>query len=88
MDEPPLDPNNDFFMESFWRLGTERHYEHGAIPASAVEDYCIRRGLADDIIDPFVAVIRAMDNAFIDWSADQVERERNQKLGKTKTKAR
>ncbi len=81
VDEPPHGPNDAFWLQSFWNLNTERQYEHGPIPWGRIVDYGVRRGLADDIIDPFVAVVRAMDAGFTEWSAEQIKRERDQKLG-------
>ncbi len=43
-------------------------------------------GLDADIIDTFVALIRAMDEGYLGWATEEVERTSKQKLGKDKTK--
>ena len=66
-------------MRSFWDLNTERQFDHGQIPWSRIRQYGLHIGLEADIIDTFIALIRAMDATYLKWSAEQAEREREQR---------
>ena len=65
-----------FYIRSFWDLSSERNYEFGAIPWTSILKYGHHVGLDADIIDTFIAIIRAMDAGFIEWSREQVTTER------------
>lgn len=71
-----MDP---FYLRSFWDLSTERPFDGGLIPWSRIREYGLHVGLDDDIIDAFIALIRAMDGAYLKWIAEQAERERQQR---------
>lgn len=72
-DEPPLDPEDEFFLVAFDRLSTCRHMGmgFGPIPWRDIILYAERCGLESDVQDMFVDVIRAMDAAWLEWQAQQ-----------------
>lgn len=76
VDEPPQGPHDDFYIDSFWDLSSTRRFEHGPIPWDTIVEYGRHKGLAPDIIDMFVTLIRAMDVGVLGWTAQQAERER------------
>lgn len=65
-------------MKSFWDLGSTRRYDMGPIPWDKIVEYGHYIGLYDDLIDAFVALIRAMDAGYIEWAVKQVKRGRAQ----------
>lgn len=74
--EPILDPEDEFFLVAFDRLSTCRHMGmgFGPIPWRDIILYADRAGLEPDVHDMFVSVIRAMDNAWLQWQGEQQKR--------------
>lgn len=70
-------------MRAFWDLTTERPggMAAGLIPWSKAVQYGHHAGLDDDMINPFVAVIRAMDAKYVEWQDAEAERRRRQGRG-------
>lgn len=70
---------DDFYMTAFWRLCTCRPggMDLGAIPWDRMRDYARDHGLDEDTTEAFYTVIGEMDAAYLQWHAD--ERERNKK---------
>ncbi len=64
-------------MRSFWDLCTERRFENGQIPVSCMREYGYALGLDDDTVDMFKTLLRAMDMAYLDNVAKDLERQRN-----------
>jgi hypothetical protein len=75
LDEPQLLIGDDFYVREFWHLHTTRAIggtTYGPIPIPAIEDRAEWRfGFEDDVFDLYVAVIRAMDDGFLDWNRDE-----------------
>lgn len=71
LEEPELLPGDTFYLEAFWELSTCRSFSGGVgpIPWTAVVDYGLRFGLDDDMLAPFVTVIRAMDAEYVQWNS-------------------
>lgn len=76
LDEPPTQPLDDFYLRSFWDLNSTRQYEFGPVPWDKIVEYGCHLGLDADIIDSFVALIRAMDAGFLQWAKDETDRQR------------
>jgi hypothetical protein len=93
-DEPDLESWDLFYHNAFWRLSTERSigFAMGPIPHSKILEYAYEAGLESGTIALFEAVIRQMDSAYVEWSAEQQTRARkaNQQpsvpVGTNKTK--
>lgn len=67
LDEPELGEHDDFFLEAFGELSTERapgFDSLGQIPWSKIRDYANEAGLEGDVASAFRAIIREMDNAY------------------------
>ncbi len=75
-----------WYVSAYWDLATCRAYEFGAIPWTAIVQYGYHVGLERDMIDPFVAIIRHMDHAYLQWSAEEQERKRKQRESEAKSK--
>ena len=75
---------DDFYLQSFWALCTERHYDYGPIPENKIFEYGLRKQLDGDIINLFIGLIRAMDACFLEWQSEENERKR--RLSKIKNK--
>lgn len=75
-----------FYLRSFWDLNSTRCYEFGPIPWDIILKYGHHIGLDADIIDTFIAIIRAMDSSFLDWSKGLVDAERKQRAAAAKAK--
>lgn len=61
-----------FHWSAFWDLNTDRPVGMGVgpIPFGAIDRYADRYGIADiDEFDAFRELIRAMDDAYLSWSA-------------------
>ncbi len=87
LDEPPLCSGDDFYLSAFWDLNTCRvnGFGLGPIPWDKVNTYALTARLDEDLIRPFIRIIRAMDTAYIDWMDKQETN--NSNLG-NKTKER
>lgn len=85
-DRPELLPGEEFYLNAFWDLNTERHVgmSLGHIPCSKIRAYGAAAGLDSDTMELFVAVIRVMDSAFIKWAIEQQERARKHAAQPTK----
>lgn len=72
-EEPQLAPGEDFFLRAFFNLSTERQigWASGPIPHSRVVEYGVRSGLEEATIEILVHVIRRMDQAYLEWLAEQ-----------------
>lgn len=79
-------------MKCFWDLNTTRQYEFGPVPWDLIVHYGCHVGIDGDIINSFVAIMRAMDAAYLKWSAAEEKKRRDasiphgSKSGKTKTR--
>lgn len=82
--EPVMAPTFDFLLRSFHELSTERSigWQCGPIPVSKIrEDGQDRLGLDETVIEPYTAIIRYLDAAFLEYSEAQrnKEQERNKR---------
>jgi hypothetical protein len=79
MDEPFLEPGDDFYLKAFRDLDTCRAYgmSAGPIPWKDIVYYAERSFLDEDLINPFVYIIRAMDNGFREWLNKESEKASN-----------
>ena len=69
----------EYYFDCFWHLCSERRFEGGRIPWSSTCEYGRHVGLDDDIINEiFVPVMRALDEAFLEWSAQETEKRRKE----------
>jgi len=82
-EEPPAQITDFFYQKSFWDLSSTRRFEHGPIPWDKIVEYGYHTGLDNDMIDTFVAIIRAMDAGYLNWLKDEIDRQRKQKVKKT-----
>lgn len=73
VDRPVEQPGDDFFLEAFADLSTCRPVglAVGPIPWDRIVAYARWRSLGAALEATFVAVIRQMDDAFVEWSAEQ-----------------
>lgn len=70
--EPVVDIGDDFYMKSFYDLGTERSIgmSLGPIPWSKIVAYASHYGLEPDVTEAFVDIIREMDVVYLDYNAN------------------
>lgn len=66
---PEVFIGDDFYLRAFYELSTCRHISEslGVIPWRDIYTYTVFAKLEDDLIDPFIQVIRALDNAYLKW---------------------
>lgn len=79
MDRPEVRPELTFFWNAFSVLGTDRQIGmgEGPIPFTAINDYAYRYRIDDvDAFDYFKAIIRAMDDEYRSFRAEQSQRVR------------
>lgn len=77
-EEPELGAGEEFYLNSFWRLSTERPigFAAGPIPWSKIQEYGQRAGLDSDMMAVFSDVIQAMDKTYLEWTAEEMKRQR------------
>lgn len=73
---PDLSPENIIVWNGFTALHTCRLLDGGAIPWTAIAQFCDRYGIEDG--DDFEALIRAMDNHYLEW----LDKERKKAVAK------
>lgn len=78
-DKPEEGPYEGFYLRCFWELNTERRYDSGPIPRSAIVHYGLSAGLDGDIIGAFVSCIRSMDAGYREWIEEEREKRRRSK---------
>lgn len=68
IDRPELFPGNEWYLEAFWELSTDRDagMALGPIPFSAINQYGKRLALDAEEFDTFRIMIRALDGAYLD----------------------
>lgn len=85
VDEPLLLPTSEFFLNAFADLSTERQMGMGLgpIPWSVTQLYAERKQLDPQMTEAFVTVIRTMDAAYLDWHAQEAEKQRQRERKRT-----
>lgn len=78
LDAPELPPGAEIFFEHFYDLTTCRSFSQGPgpIPWLAIAQYAEHWGYAGAARDVLFRVIRDMDNAYLEWSNKEVERQK------------
>ena len=78
-DEPQLLPGDDFYLRAFWELSTCRSsgFGIGPIPWRDIVAYADYAGMDSELVDGFVMIIRRIDAAFMKWSEQEQERNRD-----------
>lgn len=68
LNEPEVYPGDYFYINAFYELGTCRTIglSIGPIPWNRIVQYADRFKLDEDLINPFVDIIREMDDAYIE----------------------
>jgi hypothetical protein len=86
LEAPEELPPDAEFIAAFGDLSSERRYEGGPIPASAIRAYALNILYAEDaeFLGDFTAVIRGMDAVYLEWADD--ERKRRSKAHQASTK--
>ena len=76
LDEPPLEPEDFFYIQAFQDLNTTRAlgFSVGPIPWNRITEYADRIGLESDVAGGFALVIRTMDAAYTDWAQKQAKK--------------
>lgn len=70
-ERPDLGRLEEWYLQAYGDLSTERHHELGRIPWSAIRSYAYQAGLEPCIMDHFEAVIRALEEEHLDDLAKQ-----------------
>jgi len=73
---PSLLPGLDFYFTAFNELTTCRAIGMGVgpIPWNVVQEYADRQGLDDEERQCLLHLLRAMDNAYLDWGKKEYEK--------------
>ncbi len=66
---------DSFYLRSFWDLNSTRYYDRGPIPHDKIVEYGYHISLDADMINIFVALIRAMDAGYRGWIQDEIDRQ-------------
>lgn len=69
LDEPPIHPSQDFYLQAFSDLSTTRQIGMGPgpIPWDKILLYAHWMELERDVTRAFVQIIQLMDSAYMDW---------------------
>lgn len=75
-DAPDIPLGSEWVYGAFWDLHTCRSSGFGAgqIPWSAIRDYANCFGLDDDAFEDLAALIRAMDNEYLEYNREQAKK--------------
>ncbi len=76
LDEPEMDPVNNFYLQSFYDLSTCRSIGQvmGPIPWNIIVQYAEYSGLELDITDLFIRVIRSLDLVYLNWCSEETKK--------------
>ena len=79
LDEPEVEPGEEFFIGAFFELSSCRQIGMGLgpIPWSAIVEYADRVRLAADVRRMFVDVMRLLDGFFLEDAEERAKRERD-----------
>jgi len=80
LEQPQLVEGDAFYIKAFWNLHTCRSFGMGLgpIPWDKIIAYCHYKGLDEELVEPFVVIIRSMDAAYLDWSNKETEKRAKQ----------
>lgn len=78
-----MSQGEEFYIRAFWDLDTCRTmgFALGPIPWDRIRDYAAVHQLDEDLIEPFIRIIRELDKAFLEWEATEAERRSKQRSG-------
>lgn len=78
MEEPELLPGEDFYLEAFTDLSTERNLgmSIGPIPWNSIVLYAKQKHLDEENAQALVTVIRIMDNAYLEFASEEMKKRR------------
>ena len=69
-------PGDDFYIQSFFRLSTNRYEVLAPIPEWTIAQYAERQQLEPDIQTLFIEIIMELDGAvYIPWKQAKIKRE-------------
>ena len=79
IDEPDIEVSDHFYLQAFRDLHTCRQngMGMGPIPWKDIILYADRYGLDEDLVEPFIHIIRCMDCAYIEWADKEMESKKN-----------
>lgn len=79
--KPELEDGDDFYLEAFYQLGTERQlgFGEGPIPINAILSYSRHYGFGDAQEKDFVEIIMLLDAAYLKEQAAKQQKERAKK---------
>ena len=71
--EPDSYPGDIFYLTAFNELSSCRTFGEitGPIPWDKIVEYACYKKLEYEMIEPFVFIIRGMDNTYLDWIAEK-----------------
>lgn len=64
-----LFPGDEFYLSAFWELSTCRQFgwSTGPIPWRDLVHFAEYHGLDDEMVRPFMVIIRAMDSVYLKY---------------------
>lgn len=73
LERPLLLEGEQFYLEAFWELSTERAigWSIGPIPWRAIRSYGYDAKLDDDVLRVFCRVIRELDEVYLKWQREE-----------------
>jgi hypothetical protein len=74
LDKPEILDGDEFYFSAFWELSSTRALGFsgvGPLPWNHVRDYAVQKGMDDGMISMFQELLRAMDNAYLEWNREQ-----------------
>lgn len=78
---PSLLPGLELYLEAYMDLATCRSTAFAVerVPWTAIDQYARRNGIDGEAFDYFLALMREMDQEYIDWMNDKSKRDREAK---------
>ena len=87
LNKPILEEGLDFYLKAYFTLDSERTHAEGArpIPWSKMVLYAETYGFAEDLLEDFVHLLTALDNANMARINADIERRNREAIAKSKS---
>jgi hypothetical protein len=81
---PATAPGDEFYLEAFYNLCSERKYDGGPSPRSSILQFSRDYGLDPTLINPLISIVDAMDVVYLRWVETEREKRAKEKASMKK----
>ena len=72
---PSLHFGLELYYSAFWELSTCRPQPHMPIPWLAMRQYADSEGIAPDVFEDFVPILRMVDDWYLNWQHQRTKQD-------------